>query len=109
MREGGAAKRGAGELPVSVKTRIGYNQIEVDTWIPALLETEPALITVHGRTRKEMSKVPAHWDVIAEVVQIRDRLGSKTLIAGNGDVKGIAHAKERAEERQNLKERQRKR
>lgn len=79
-------------IPVSVKTRIGYNKNELDTWIPALLETKPALITVHARTRKEMSKVPARWEYVAETVHIRDRVQvdiapeDRTLIFGNGDI-----------------------
>lgn len=90
-----AAKRGAGDLPVSVKTRIGYNKNELATWLPALLEEEPAVVTIHARTRKEMSKVPARWEHVREAVEIRNKLGSKTLIFGNGDVTDLddAHQK----------------
>lgn len=84
--------RGAGKLPVSVKTRVGFNKVELDTWLPALLETEPAAITIHCRTRKEMSKVPARWEHVAEAVQIRNNLKSQTLILGNGDVISLADA-----------------
>src|SRR3989338_3805635 len=59
-----AAKQGAGPLPVSIKTRIGYNAIEIEDWTRVLLEAKPAAITFHLRTRKEMSKVAAHWDEI---------------------------------------------
>jgi nifR3 family TIM-barrel protein len=93
--------RGAGKLPVSVKTRIGYNKDELRTWLPYILETEPAAITIHARTRKEMSKVPARWEHVAEAVSIRDAYDNtkdKTLILGNGDVidvlDGINKAKE---------------
>ena len=96
-----AAKRGwkirhpmSNLLPISIKTRIGYDKDELEEWLPQLLAEEPAAITLHARTRKEMSDVPAHWDRIARAVQIRDELGSKTLIVGNGDVKDITHAKE---------------
>lgn len=88
-------KRGAGKLPVSIKTRLGYNKNNLGEWLPALLETEPAAITIHARTRKEMSKVPARWGAIAEAVRIRDKHGNlknKTLIIGNGDVKDLADA-----------------
>jgi nifR3 family TIM-barrel protein len=85
-----AAKKSG--LPVSVKTRIGYNTDELDSWLPELLAEEPAAITIHARTRKEMSAVPARWEVIARAVQIRDKAGSKTLILGNGDVKDLADA-----------------
>ncbi len=91
-----AAKKSG--LPVSVKTRIGYNQDELDTWLPELLAEELAAIIIHARTRKEMSDVPAHWDAVARAVQIRDSLGSKTLIVGNGDVKDIADARGKAAE-----------
>lgn len=91
-------KRGAGKLPVSVKTRIGYNKNTLNEWLPILLETELAAITIHARTRKEMSSVPAHWDVIADAVRIRDEYDNspdKTLILGNGDVKDLADAEEK--------------
>ncbi len=74
------------EIPVSVKTRIGYSHNEIETWIPTLLAADIAALTVHCRTRKEMSKVPARWEHIKEVVEIRDRMGIKTKIIGNGDV-----------------------
>lgn len=93
-----AAKRGAGDLPVSVKTRLGYNKDELETWLPELLKEEPALVTIHARTRKEMSKVPARWERVARAVEIRDEMGSKTLIFGNGDVLSVAHARELASE-----------
>jgi tRNA-dihydrouridine synthase len=86
-----AAKRGArsGEIdgiPVSVKTRLGYNQDEVDTWIPTLLHTKPAALTVHCRTRKEMSKVPARWERMEYIKLLRDQISPETKLIGNGDV-----------------------
>jgi nifR3 family TIM-barrel protein len=93
-----AAKKGAGNLPVSVKTRIGFNQNEIETWLPKLLSTDIPAITIHARTRKEMSKVDAHWDVVKRAVEIRDESGKETLIIGNGDVKNIEEAKKRVEE-----------
>lgn len=80
-------------LPVSVKTRIGYNTDELETWLPELLAEEPVAITLHARTRKEMSLVPARWERIARAVEIRDSLGSKTLIIGNGDALDIPDAR----------------
>lgn len=101
-----AAMRGAQELPVSVKIRLGYNSNQTEEWMPTLLETRPTLITVHGRTRKEMSKVPARWEDISRCVEIRDewsdRYGvpteQRTLIFGNGDVESIADAKNKVTE-----------
>ncbi|HEU4677187.1 MAG TPA: tRNA-dihydrouridine synthase [Candidatus Paceibacterota bacterium] len=96
-----AAKRGAGELPVSVKTRVGYNKIELETWIPALLEERPAALTLHARTRKEMSKVPARWEHVREAVAIRDAMqggSERTLILGNGDASSLADAEAKVRE-----------
>ncbi|MCA9364939.1 MAG: tRNA-dihydrouridine synthase [Candidatus Moranbacteria bacterium] len=91
-----ATKEGAGDMPVSVKTRIGYNKVDVDSWIPELLSCDIAALTVHGRTKKEMSKVPAHWDVIGRVVQMAQDF--ETVVIGNGDVVDIADARQKAQE-----------
>jgi nifR3 family TIM-barrel protein len=99
-----AAKRGAGDLPVSVKTRIGYNKDELSTWLPALLAECPAVVTIHARTRKEMSKVPARWEHVRHAVAIRDEVQQsidptqRTLIFGNGDVLSLADAYAKAAE-----------
>lgn len=93
-----ATKLGAGKLPVSIKTRIGYKKNSLNDWLSCLLETEPAAIILHARTRQEMSSVPAHWETIAEAVRIRDQHDSssdKTLILGNGDVEDIADAEDK--------------
>lgn len=87
-----AAKRGAQHLPVSVKTRLGYNKDELDEWLPKVLTAEPAVVTVHARTRKELSLVPARWERVKRAVEIRNELGSKTLILGNGDVRDVPDA-----------------
>ncbi len=86
------------DIPVSVKTRVGYNSVQISEWIPFLLSQDIAVLTVHARTRKEMSKVPARWEHIKEVVAIRDRMNLSTKIIGNGDVQDIAHARALAEE-----------
>ena len=93
-----AALRGAPNLPVSVKTRIGYNKNEISTWVAELLKEPIAVLTIHCRTRKEMSDVPARWEHVKEVVEMRDKLGSETLIFGNGDVKTLADARQKARE-----------
>ncbi len=80
------AKKDGKNLPVSIKTRVGYNKNELENWLPALLETNPAVITIHARTRKEMSSVPAKWEYVKRAVEIRDELKKETLIFGNGDV-----------------------
>lgn len=93
-----AAKQGAGSLPVSVKTRIGYNKDELDTWLPHVLSAKPAVVTVHARTRKEMSLVPAHWDRVKAAVEIRNSVAPDVLILGNGDVKSVADARAKISE-----------
>lgn len=90
-----ATQEGAGDLPVSVKTRIGYNKEEIDDWIPYILETKVPVLTVHGRTRKELSLTDARWDYIAKVVDMAK--GTSTLIIGNGDVKSIQEAQEKVQ------------
>ena len=95
-------KRGAGKMPVSVKTRLGYARDTMEEWVPYLFEMEPAAITIHARTRKEMSKVPAHWDRITDVVSLRDGYfsgkRSKPLIIGNGDVESLTDGYRKAKE-----------
>ncbi len=92
-----ALKRGAGErIPVSVKTRVGDTKNELATWLPELLAEGPARVTIHARTRKDLSKVPAQWEYVREAVQLRDALGSTTSIFGNGDVRTLDEAYERA-------------
>ena len=91
-----AAKEGAGDMPVSVKTRIGFNKNEIETWLPELLAEKPAIITIHGRTKKEMSDVQAHWDVIARALEIAK--GSGVLIMGNGDVENLEDGIKKAKE-----------
>lgn len=98
-----AAQEGAHGLPVSVKTRIGYNKIEFMEWLPKILECNIPALTVHLRTRKEMSLVDAHWDLMPEVVKlVREMTGELkdggTIILGNGDVKSVTQGKALAKE-----------
>jgi len=85
-----ATKEGAGDLPVSVKTRIGWNEIALEEWLGHLLETTPVAVTLHLRTRKEMSKVDAHWDLMPRAVEMAKN--TATLILGNGDITSLDHA-----------------
>lgn len=79
----------AGRLPLSVKTRLGFNDVDM-SWFHFLLGKDLDMLTVHGRTRKEMSKVPAHWDLIGQVVELRNALAPQTVMVGNGDVESHA-------------------
>ncbi|MDB5189059.1 MAG: tRNA-dihydrouridine synthase [Parcubacteria group bacterium] len=85
-------------LPVSVKTRIGYSKNEMDTWLPILLKEDLAALTVHLRTRKEMSSVPAHWELAPRIVELRNEHAPDTLVLGNGDVKDLIDARTKASE-----------
>ncbi len=80
-----ATQEGAGDLPVSVKTRLGFSNIDL-TWHELLLQQNLDALTIHWRTRKEMSKVPAHWEYAADVVNLRNQISPQTKIIGNGDV-----------------------
>ena len=80
-------------LPVSIKTRLGWSDpIEYQTWLKTLLEQSPATLTVHLRTKKEMSKVPAHFELIPEIIKLRDQISPNTILVMNGDIKNKAHA-----------------
>ena len=81
-----ATKAGAGDLPVSVKTRCGADEWVTEEWAEILLRQDLAALTIHGRIAAEMSHFPARWEEIAKVVAVRDRLGLATPIIGNGDV-----------------------
>lgn len=77
----------AGGLPVSVKTRLGYYKIEeMYDWISHLLKQDIVNLSIHLRTRQEMSKYDAHWDVIPEILKMRDDIAPDTLITINGDI-----------------------
>jgi len=98
------AARNGFDGPVSVKTRIGYNSVDWK-WLRLLLEQNLPVLTVHLRTRKEMSDIGAHWELMPEIVKLRDEvqvqagvpLEEKTLIIGNGDVESMADAQEKVE------------
>jgi tRNA-dihydrouridine synthase len=75
-------------LPVSVKTRLGYARVdEWKDWISLLLKQDLAALTVHLRTKKEMSKVEAHFELVPEIVAVRDELAPRTKLIINGDIK----------------------
>jgi tRNA-dihydrouridine synthase len=88
-----ATKQGlAGRLPISVKIRIGNRRIVTEEWVERVLSTGIDALIIHGRTVKEQSRVPAHWDEIGKAVKIRNTLGVQTLIIGNGDVRTLDEA-----------------
>lgn len=81
VREGVAGPH----FPISVKTRLGFNSIDL-SWHELLLKQKLNMLTIHGRTKSELSAVPAHWDEIGQIVELRNSLSPDTLIVGNGDV-----------------------
>lgn len=88
-----ATKEAAVNIPVSVKTRIGVDSINTDSWIKYLLEQKLDAIIIHGRTAKELSKTPVHWDEIEKAVQLRDEISTETVVLGNGDILSFEDAK----------------
>lgn len=87
-------KKGAKDLPVSVKTRIGFNKFDID-WIKEVLSWKPAVFIIHLRTKKEMSKVPAHWELIEDIKKVKNEISPNTLLFGNGDIETLEEAKEK--------------
>lgn len=81
-------------LPVSVKTRIGYDHAVTEEWIGHLLETEPVAITIHGRTLKQMYAGKSDWEEIGRAAQLIGK--TETLVLGNGDVKSVKEAREKS-------------
>ena len=93
-----ATKEGlANRLPISVKTRIGFKEYD-ETWLRFLLEQNLDMLSVHFRTVKEMSKVPAHWELAERLVKLRDEIAPNTLLVGNGDVENYKQANQLAEQ-----------
>jgi len=80
-----ACREGAPTLPLSVKTRLGFSEVDL-SWHELLLQQKLNALTIHGRTRKQMSKVPADWNVIGQIAAMRTSLSPATKIIGNGDV-----------------------
>ncbi|EFS16599.1 MULTISPECIES: tRNA dihydrouridine synthase [Staphylococcus] len=76
-----------GGLPVSVKTRLGYYEIdEWKDWLKHVFEQDIANLSIHLRTRREMSKVDAHWELIEAIKTMRDEIAPHTLLTINGDI-----------------------
>lgn len=90
-----ATKKGAGKLPVSVKIRIGFSKPVTVDWTSFILNQGIDALIVHGRTTKQMSKVPNNWSEIAKAVEVRNKLSPDTLIIGNGDVMSLHDAQEK--------------
>lgn len=86
----------AGKIPVSVKTRLGFKEVDSE-WLKHIFSHKLNMLSIHLRTVKEMSLVPAHWELADEVCKIRDEVSPATALVGNGDVVSRIQAKELAE------------
>lgn len=75
------------KIPISVKTRLGYDKIITSEWIQNLLEENIQALTIHGRIATQKSQGVANWEEIARGVEIKNKLSPNTMIIGNGDVK----------------------
>jgi len=81
-----SVKESAGDIPVSVKTRIGYDNIDY-SWTEFLLSKKLSMLTVHGRLAKEGYSTPSRWDIFKKIKELRDSISPDTLLIGNGDIK----------------------
>jgi nifR3 family TIM-barrel protein len=84
-----------GKIPVSIKTRLGFNQVDL-SWPEYLLSKNLNMLSIHVRTAKQMSKGDADWELINEVRKMRDKISPDTLIVGNGDIKNRNQGEELA-------------
>jgi len=95
-----AVRAGAPNLPLSVKTRLGFDKVITEKWIGFLLKQNLDALTVHGRTGKQKSEAPANWNQIGKAVGLRDELAPNTVLIGNGDVKDWFDAQKKHKEHQ---------
>ena len=91
-----SAKAGAPNIPISVKTRIGFNKIEYKEWLSEILKEKPVALTIHLRTKKEMSKVDAHWELAKEISDFVRNLDKEIILIANGDIKDLKEGREKA-------------
>ncbi|PID70800.1 tRNA-dihydrouridine synthase [bacterium DOLZORAL124_38_8] len=84
-------------IPFAVKTRLGFNHIDLD-WIKFLLKQDLDALTIHLRTKKEMSKVPAHWELAQEITDLKNEIAPNTVLLFNGDIKSIAQGRAKLKE-----------
>lgn len=89
-----AVKAGSGGMPVSVKTRLGFDSIITEQWCGFLLEQKIAALIIHGRTATQMSEGKANWEEIAKVVKIKNHIAPETVIIGNGDITNFKQAQD---------------
>ncbi len=89
------ATKDGGKLPVSIKTRLGFEEISTNNWIKLLLKQNLSALTIHLRTVLELSKASAHWEVMPEIIKLRNTISANTLIIGNGDIESYKEIEEK--------------
>lgn len=87
-----AVRNGAGDLPVSVKTRLGFNTVATETWIPFLLKQHVDALIIHARTASQQSKGDADWKEVGKAVVYAREIAPETIVVGNGDIKNYREA-----------------
>lgn len=87
-----AVKVGAGHIPVSIKTRLGFDSVITEQWCGFLLEQKIAALAVHGRIATQMSEGEANWKEIEKVVKLKNKISPDTIVIGNGDIKSYMQA-----------------
>jgi len=86
------------DIPVSVKTRLGFDEVDIEGWIGFLLEQDLDMIVIHGRLSKETYVIPANWKLIGECANLRNKMHSSTKILGNGDLMDVDQGEEYCKE-----------
>ncbi len=92
-----AAQDAAQDVPVSVKTRLGFYEIETEAWSTMLLSQGLSMLTMHGRIGRKKYGEPANWAEIRKVVALRDALAPQTKVIGNGDIRSVQEGEEKAQ------------
>lgn len=98
LRRSGQERPLRTRIPYSIKTRLGFDSVVIESWMETLLQEQPAAISIHGRTLKQMYKGGADWEAIGRAVQVRNKQESSTLILGNGDIHSRLEAMERIQQ-----------
>ena len=92
-----AAQDAAQDVPVSVKTRLGFYEIQTEKWSTMLLSQELSMLTMHGRIGRKKYGEPANWEEIRKVVELRDALAPNTKVIGNGDIHSVQEGEQKAQ------------
>ncbi len=81
-------------IPVSVKTRIGFDIPVTEEWIKTIAGCDIAAIAIHGRTLKQSYSGNSNWEEIRIGVDAAKSVNSEIIVLGNGDIKDLHFARE---------------